>query len=333
MATHPGPEQDDTASPVFLDGLIADLLDGWRAHPPAPTPQKNAWHRVQIMTVYGLAAHAHRQATAATVLLDAGMHLEAFPNVRTAYECALTAHWLMQVDGAIHDFVREMGRQERAFALSVRDTFPENPSATQLEEWAGKLLSVDSGTAGQAARHMAEMCLDLQGAGAQAYVDYRTLSGLTHPSLRILDHYLGGHTQWGADVMAVEPAVPRGDILRPLLAQALVWAGRAVDFFDPTHIRRSELRAAARTLGIPAELHPTQRVRDRQAAAQQERARRRQAERRDVERRGLRSSSSTTESGDISAPVVATSPGGDGTPPGKRDQRHRKGGKRGTKAR
>ena len=38
---------------------------------------------------------------------------------------------------------------------------------------------------------------------------------------------------------------------------AVIWSGRAVDYFDVTHSRHSELRDAARALGIAPELHLT----------------------------------------------------------------------------
>ena len=38
-----------------------------------------------------------------------------------------------------------------------------------------------------------------------------------------------------------------------MLAASLVWAGRAIDYLDKDHVRRSELRAAAASLGIASE--------------------------------------------------------------------------------
>jgi hypothetical protein len=51
-----------------------------------------------------------------------------------------------------------------------------------------------------------------------------------------------------------------------VLVATLVWSGRALDFFDMNHRRRSQLLAAAQDLGIESALQLTDSAKKRQAA-------------------------------------------------------------------
>lgn len=74
----------------------------------------------------------------------------------------------------------------------------------------------------------------------------------SHASAIVADQYLRV-VDPTAGPMELVPRPKRGadDGWLHLLAACMVWAGRALDFFDSTRSRRSYLRAKARGLGVP----------------------------------------------------------------------------------
>jgi hypothetical protein len=83
---------------------------------------------------------------------------------------------------------------------------------------------------------------------------------MSHPTAFLVDLYLEERdTEIGIALRHVGDQPKPGPYLAFVVA-SLIWAGRAVDFLDRTKSRRSELRSAARRLGITSELHPSPRA-------------------------------------------------------------------------
>jgi hypothetical protein len=129
----------------------------------------------------------------------------------------------------------------------------------------------EPGTAEQAARKFIERCNDLQPGGVQAYVNYRFLSGFSHPSHFLIDQYLD--MAEGATEPTLRKAArawhPATGLY--LLTESLIWAGRAVSLCEVERRRETQLEKAAQELNVPLDLLATPRVAERQAAAAQQR--------------------------------------------------------------
>lgn len=86
----------------------------------------------------------------------------------------------------------------------------------------------------------------------------------SHPSLVSIDDYLDTNDEGELTGMRLDPIQPERLAWRGIVVSSLVWAGRAVDFFDEESRRRIELRAAARSLGIESALQLTEVAQRRQ---------------------------------------------------------------------
>lgn len=251
---------------------IRALLASWDDVTEDHLPQGDV-HQAQFASIYGLTAHAHRSAAAALVLIEQQMVLEAIPVVRTAYECALTAHWLLRVKEGTIGFLRE-GHRQRKNLLDVGKRVLNEADLQEAERVAAE-FSHEPSTADEAARNMQKRCEDLRPGGQTAYLFYRGLSALSHASPYLVDFYL--ELTDDAELPTLRK-LPKAEDPRPwlhLLAAALVWAGQAVNVCDKRHRRRRQLRAAARDLRIALDLRAADHVWVREQRHQQERSRQR----------------------------------------------------------
>lgn len=193
-------------------------------------------------------------ADAACVLLKMGRVFESIPLVRSTFESAITAHWLLRVDGTV-DLLRQSRRQRQA----MRDTFlqvhPDVHFETDDPHVDENLLP---GLSGEQARRFDLRCEDLRPGGTSLYMHYRMLSSSTHASHYVIDQYL--ELPDGRDVPTLRKQ-PRanvggdeGAVEYYQLAISLVWAGRAVNVLQADQERRSLLQRAARELHCPLDL-------------------------------------------------------------------------------
>ena len=235
------------------------LLKSWNAQGGATFMAgrrgRRAWTQHQFIAVHSLAAHVHRLYVPATRLLDEGWVIEALPLIRAAYEMALTAHWIAQVDDGANAFMNEDVRQRRG----LEQTAQLGLSAEVLAGGSVHGIDLDplETSAAGSARNFEQLCRDLTPGGANAYFHYRALSMYSHPSVALVDEYLQPDASGNFVGLRISAKERDAAPWRGLLVAALLWAGRAVDYFDMSHVRRSELRAVARELGIAGELHPT----------------------------------------------------------------------------
>lgn len=245
---------------VALHWLIRELVDGWHSRPDfAVFRVSDQPTSIAILT---FATHVHRVAPVVVDLLEAGLVLESTPLLRLAYECALTAQWLKQVPDGVAGFVNEGVRQRRAVAATLREasfTFGH-----ELAQQVSQNLPADpmDSTSNASARQFAQLCEDLAGVGRDGYALYRLLTQYSHPSMYLSDLYLSLAPERPDGPPDYDPGaqLEAKAAWAHLMCSSLVWAGRAVDMADRNHPRRSELRDAARRLGINSELRISDRA-------------------------------------------------------------------------
>lgn len=245
----PLPMDDDEQKRVTA--VARGLLLGWDARADAPLvgTRKRKFNQQQLALAHGLCAHVHYLAGPALALLDEGKVLAALPLVRACFESAITAQWVTQTTDGAPAFVNEDVRQRRAQIPTL-----EKAVSSVFREAAPEIAArlVDRLESNTTARGFHNLCDDLVPGGADAYSIYRVLSQYSHASVLVIDDYLQA-TDTGLALRSV-PVEPNGATWTNLLAASLVWAGRAIDYLDKNHVRRSELRAAAASLGITSEL-------------------------------------------------------------------------------
>lgn len=242
---------NDLPNRARLLQIIDELLTGWSHGDAFLTTRRQK--RTKVSIAYGLAAHAHRLARVARDLLEAGLTLEAIPLVRTAFECALTAHWVVQMKEGDAALANEEVRSRRAFVRTLeRASASVAPFAGQVADYPEVAQQTNA-----SARNFQQVCDDLEPGGADAYAHYRLLSQMSHASVFVVDFYLQPHDGPAGLSLLVEPDQPAPVAYLGFLAASLVWAGRAVDYLDSSHTRRAALRQAARELNITPDLKPS----------------------------------------------------------------------------
>ena len=171
----------------------------------------------------------------------------------------------------------EEARQRRNLATTLRRTAIDAYLEAADKVTPSRLDELESASLA-GARNFEALCGDLVPGKDQAYSIYRILSMEAHPTLLVAD-------QWFAP--AREGSTARATLLvrphelespwTPVVASSLVWAGRAFDYFDGSHARRSLLRSTARALGIPEELKESPESQKRRAEADRQRRKAKQA--------------------------------------------------------
>lgn len=217
-------------------------------------------HQVQFAIVYALSSHVHSIGETLLPACKQGLSLVDIPQVRAAYECAITAQWVAQIPDGFKALMNAEVKNRRnlrdTMAMSASVVFRDGTSSFPHADDPLLASDVDS-------RAFEQRCLDLEPGGHDAYAIYRVLSGATHPGVFLSDRYL----EAGADgrlTLKPDAGVAHDQLVwTPILCSSLVWAGRAVDFFDQTKARRSELRAVAKAIGIESELKPSSAYRAR----------------------------------------------------------------------
>jgi hypothetical protein len=256
-----GPDDLDAVSQ-----LAFELIDTWRAQDRLDVTRRK-FDAQKIGAVYGLAAHVHSVAPIALDLLLRGLVLEAMPLVRTVFECAITAQWVAQVPEAPAAFANEDVRQRLAMIKTWERALPgrlaDRPEL--IDKLNADVIELESSVS---ARRFDQLCADLEPGGNEAYAHYRFMSSMSHASVTVVDRYLDEADEPPGFAIRTTPKQPDQSPWAFFMAACLVWAGRAVDFSDKDHRRRSQLRTAARRLAITPELQPSQAARDRRSGRQ-----------------------------------------------------------------
>ncbi|WP_139320502.1 DUF5677 domain-containing protein [Saccharomonospora sp. CUA-673] len=244
--------------------LLRSLLDSWQTLPPKAELCKGKTV-AQVATVFGLAAHTHRLATAVDMLWSAGMYIESAPLIRGAMENALTAQFVAQVDDGVYGLLNNYARKRKNLVDEIVKAgyLSSDQLASQLDEWEPvQTPSTDSATKVQ------QLCNDLEPGGSQAYAWYRLLSAWSHAGGAIVDEY--AHDDPFQLSITPDKFPPSTGFL-VILGGSVVWAGRAYDMLTRGKGRREELRRAAGKIGIVPELHPSAAYRRRVQAEKKKR--------------------------------------------------------------
>ena len=104
------------------------------------------------------------------------------------YECAIRAQWIIQVDGAGEAVYNDHSRQHKNLLTQVRDL---NFDAANSAQRNAEINELEDSAALPTSRSekFEDICNDLVPGGPEAYLYYRIMSGLSHPSALIVDRY------------------------------------------------------------------------------------------------------------------------------------------------
>ena len=135
-----------------------------RGNEASPVPHA-AEHPMTAAIVLALTSQVTETSAAAITLIRSGAaELVAMPLVRTAYENALTAHWLTQVPDATPAFINEDVRSRRNLAKDLPEARGETFRASVVSFERQITPKLTTGSAVQA-RNFRDMCVDLDPAG------------------------------------------------------------------------------------------------------------------------------------------------------------------------
>ncbi|QUF07165.1 hypothetical protein KCV87_14650 [Actinosynnema pretiosum subsp. pretiosum] len=226
--------------------ILESMLETWESRRPEIKNDSTADVN-QLLTVFGLAANAHRLGRAALTLFRAGLHSESIPTVRAIYEHALTTQWLALHAAGTTALINEYGRNRASTAKTLRQAGAADmiKAAEHLENDAWEKIPTDSD---QQAKQFLELCNDLEPAGSEAYFYYRLMSSLSHPTGQVVDEYL-------SDDPLTLHLEPKTDALRGhwifFTCVGILLCATAVDFLEDGNPRQEELSKVGQTLGTP----------------------------------------------------------------------------------
>lgn len=261
-----------TPSRERLLELIDELWDGWNwflhRDPNQLCRPRDTEHPLTTAVVMALASQVTETARSVAALVRAEMSdLTLLPLVRTAYETAITAHWLAKVPDATAAFINEDARTRRALIQDLPKA--RSPTFRESVDSIRRQIVPEQPTSSAApARHFKEMCNDFEVAGMDAYIYYRAACALVHPSVLVADQYL---EQDGDGVIVHGAASHQGDAWIFLATASMVWGQMAANYCDPARTRRSDLRRIGRELGISAHLELSEAAYQRLADEKQSR--------------------------------------------------------------
>jgi hypothetical protein len=257
--------------------MLADLLALWDNAPDETRmPRERDYGPDHVLTVLGLVAHAHRMGHAVAHLVDAGFTIETAPTVRSIYEHGLTAQWMAQYGGNASLGVLKEEVRQRGAAATLIESLPSVrnlPGAEEVLQGLREDLVVPGTEADGSARYFWRLCQDLD--EGSLYLTYRVLSGYAHPGTTTAGFYRQVGDE--PELQLTPREVEHETTWLFHTCTGLVWAARAADLLDIQRPRRQPLRRAARTLGIPPELHLSADARKRRDRDQAEARRRRRS--------------------------------------------------------
>ena len=246
-----------TPSDEEVAALGHRLLAGWEQSTRGHFTSREArpTQSAVLAVVHALTAHNHAISRPALDLLAAGDTLAAMPLIRAACRAAITAQWAAQTRDGGHAILSEDLRRRRNHVRYL-----EQAASSCFQDTAAGVAEkiVYELDASASARTFQSICEDLQPGGVDAYIAYRAMSHLSTASALVVDQYLDLLDDPPHLAVRVQPKQPEAGTWTFMLVASLVWAGRAMDYLEQDKRRSSELRSAARVLGIPDEFHLTE---------------------------------------------------------------------------
>lgn len=248
------PKADEVLETV--DGLLSGWDDFIRDPAPSLSRRGTGSRRgrdrteVQVAVILALATHVHATAAYLRPVLGDQVTVVQMPLVRAIFESTLHIVWVDEVDDAVNAFVNEAGRSRRNLSASLARTHT-------LKDWADQIRHTDwvdlDTTSTDQAKHFERLAEDIALGGAYAY--YRLLCQHTHPTVAVVDQYLVPEEFSPEHITLRTTPTPLTPVpWTHIVASCLVWSGMVVNYLDPARQRRAELRRAAASLHIPAEL-------------------------------------------------------------------------------
>lgn len=269
--------QDDdlVTDPVAVAALGRELIESWRFEGFEAVTFGQRGHRPdaqRFVSVWALAAHVHLLVDEVLTLLDDARDLAALPLLRLAYESTITAQWMAHNPEAGLAAANEEIRTQRALRLASEKSVQFGP---KLSDWVPSDLTVDGVSSDAQARNFEQRCADLVPDGGTLYVFYRILCKYSHPTGFVMDRFVtvGDEGIESLHAVAIPPVNSDRGLWTFLAVMCLVWAGRAVDFIQPEHPRRSQLRLVARQIGALEHLELSHEATARISSAEQQRRR------------------------------------------------------------
>jgi hypothetical protein len=246
------PDGVDLSQPASL-GRIDRLLTRWvsRGADGVALELRRDTLPAHGTALWGLTSHVYAQAQRIRPLIQEREGLELAPMVRSMFECALRAQWLvLRGPKALPGFLQ----------VGARHRF--NLGGTMLDAgWAGmtegilQRLEEDIPTQGELARQAKnfEAMLEEFEQGRLFYAVYRFLSGLSHPGTTVIDAYMHLDEVAGKVTLHREPEVRGAETTWAwIIVWALVWSWSALDSIADKSPDRHVLKGIAREAGMPA---------------------------------------------------------------------------------
>ncbi len=138
----------------------------------------------RFLVIHSLVATTFAMVEASLLLIDSDMVAAAVPNVRSAFEHAITIQWLHRQPGAVEDFVNESQRHTNAVLRTGVGNLGWDVPQELLDRMHEKLPKID-GRIGK----FEQMCREFDPTdGLDVY--YRGLSSQTHPTMEAAAHYV-----------------------------------------------------------------------------------------------------------------------------------------------
>lgn len=258
-------EESGLTSSAELIDMLERLIEAW----DGPREQVEFYKRGEkpkldrFVVITALASHVHRLADSALLLTHEGHNIQTIPLIRAAYETALTTQWLAQAGDGIEAVMNKWMRSRQVLGEEM-----SKMSLEHLQEIGADILAQDLVTARRTAsepqgRRFQRLCEDFRG-GDELYVHYRGMSAYVHPSERVADEYASVGND-GSIAFQSAPKFNQKDSsgFRAwlfMLTWSVLLAARAYDFIDKSKTSRSMLRDFGRQLGVPSELHLTEKA-------------------------------------------------------------------------
>lgn len=249
-------DQPERQQQERLEVVIKELVEGWQEYVSTSEDltlgqRQRRPDPIRFASVFALAAHTHLVVDLAMDLLNRGEELLALPLLRLGYESALTAAWMAQnEEGALALHNNEISART-ALLKTAGDSNQFAHRVAGLTEEA----KIDNVTSDAQAKKFWLLCEDFAGDGKTLYLLYRLLCKFSHPTGFVIDRFVTVDED-SVTALSMHPRTCDDDqaLWYLVAAMSLIYSGRAVDFIEPARSRRSELRAAAREVGVPAEL-------------------------------------------------------------------------------
>ena len=207
----------------------------------------------QFAAIIALNSYIH----GATWRIHDGISEHFYPSdiavVRSIYEAAMTAVWLAKEPEAVNAWTRELSRnRKRMRHLALRSSnFADMADIMDLVEPDPSWPEASEASAAEARNVEA---LARRFPLADAYILYKMLCEMTHPTVALVDQYLSPGTGEAGFAFHVHGRPRTDDIWAWLVAVCALWSSRLVDHYTPGSPHRSRLRAIARQLDVPADI-------------------------------------------------------------------------------